>query len=1124
MSYWYPTQARTAALEAELNLLERLSSEQIRRLAKPLAPISHTLDREWNTEGFPQHQIGQWTWLASQFRMLAEADEAEAVIAGAALDFLGKHVKAGKIDSAVIQDLNWVLDSTLRRLRGKMRPERFRSYLTSEELSAIESRLAQFASVPEFDVDAIRQPVQKQIGELAALSLNGRIDGVVAKVDTLFEAAARSDKEGAAARAALLYLADEDDLARGTLGVLDLLDDVCVIDWAYAVVKGLTRCLPLLLAFLDQWPFVADLALAGAPPMPLGRFGQYIACAFLNSLFGERQPALLIVRESAGYGAIAALFAAVQCARLQADELDAEIGTWRAGQPVIVSDGLKKFKASFIGIEMLGDKPKIRLGVRKSGSLTVDMSIAPYIASSDAPHKLLCDGSAFSVWLKNRHIDPLVTLTGFGRRKLYQQECVMLLGPRHKLDDYFSCLRPFGTSASALLGARYVSADLTQHDLDYETSDTPFIYACSDPATACDLITKPPAHVSRWRVIVDGARAGRTLRALLQTSPEYADVPICIIGELHEREAAVDLLRGGMAIWYLENQDVEISPPTTPHANDEDDLLTKSLRRSGGHWAQTMNVRIIRNDFLECAEACLGKRKSSGDSEAPTQALEYAVAAFIRKATSCPCGSPEIEHQLGDEARKIAGQASVLSLFDTRAAEILALFRRWTISAPPRTDRQSELIDLIESIPPSLSVAILCRSERVAERCKAITETHPKLNRVIWANLGNLRKSAPYDCVVIPGWLDKMSMREIANNGYAGRLELILCPFEQRWFDSMCEASRNWERRLEEETATSLRQLHTFSKLKTGSASLWLEQVEERVGAVNVDPRDDRVEESDSPVFEEIEARAIAAVLQKRIDYGKADHPTASAQLVLFEEDGAYAFLPPGGRVIVLADADGPLDKRLLHRSGAERMLLRRVSMLELGMVLAFSSGDDRDLVDARADQFVRNAAAVREMAGMWKNALKRYLKPTTASYADFSRRMELEGERRDPYTVRTWATHTNSIAPRNYRILVPLIAKLTGDLYLQQRMPQVLTAIDLIYRARAEAADAIVREIFSGEIDVNAAQLSFELNGVSIRYFLHRVRELGGVQQVPIELIGKIGSLSDEPIGTGSSELVINL
>ena len=98
------------------------------------------------------------------------------------------------------------------------------------------------------------------------------MDGVVVKADALFEASARNGKEGAAARAALLYLADEDDAVGDAFGVLGLLDDVYVIDWAYAVVEGLTWCLPLLLAFLDQWPFVADLALAGTPPMPLDRF------------------------------------------------------------------------------------------------------------------------------------------------------------------------------------------------------------------------------------------------------------------------------------------------------------------------------------------------------------------------------------------------------------------------------------------------------------------------------------------------------------------------------------------------------------------------------------------------------------------------------------------------------------------------------------------------------------------------------------------------------------------------------------------------------------------------------------------------------------------------------------
>src|SRR5260370_29643374 len=132
-------------------------------------------------------------------------------------------------------------------------------------------------------------------------------------------------------------------------------------------------------------------------------------------------------------------------------------------------------------------------------------------------------------------------------------------------------------------------------------------------------------------------------------------------------------------------------------------------------------------------------------------------------------------------------QASVLNLYDTRADEILATFRQWTPSAPPKTDRQSELVNLVESIPLSRSITIVCRSEQVAKSCGAVTEAHPKLKRATWTNLERLRKSAPYDCVIVPGWLDKMSMREIASNGYADGLELILYPFEQRWFNSTRE-------------------------------------------------------------------------------------------------------------------------------------------------------------------------------------------------------------------------------------------------------------------------------------------------------------------------------------------------
>jgi hypothetical protein len=60
--------------------------------------------------------------------------------------------------------------------------------------------------------------------------------------------------------------------------------------------------------------------------------------------------------------------------------------------------------------------------------------------------------------------------------------------------------------------------------------------------------------------------------------------------------------------------------------------------------------------------------------------------------------------------------------------------------------------------------------------------------------MDDLRKYAPVRHLIIPGWLDRMSMREIANNGYSEHVELILFPFEQRWLRATLDANRKWER------------------------------------------------------------------------------------------------------------------------------------------------------------------------------------------------------------------------------------------------------------------------------------------------------------------------------------------
>jgi hypothetical protein len=94
----------------------------------------------------------------------------------------------------------------------------------------------------------------------------------------------------------------------------------------------------------------------------------------------------------------------------------------------------------------------------------------------------------------------------------------------------------------------------------------------------------------------------------------------------------------------------------------------------------------------------------------------------------------------------------------------------------------------------------VCRSARIAEKCRAAARDVEALAKVEWLNIERLRREAPYDRIIVPAWLDRFSTRELALNGYAPRLDFVLLPFERRWFDGPMTAMRRWERQQESRT------------------------------------------------------------------------------------------------------------------------------------------------------------------------------------------------------------------------------------------------------------------------------------------------------------------------------------
>lgn len=74
-----------------------------------------------------------------------------------------------------------------------------------------------------------------------------------------------------------------------------------------------------------------------------------------------------------------------------------------------------------------------------------------------------------------------------------------------------------------------------------------FIYACSDPSVAIDLLQEPPEHVARWNVIVDGARLGRSLCGIAATITSFG--------------AALSRHLLGLFLVYVSSQRLSLSIP-----------------------------------------------------------------------------------------------------------------------------------------------------------------------------------------------------------------------------------------------------------------------------------------------------------------------------------------------------------------------------------------------------------------------------------------------------------------------------------------------------------------------------------------------------------------------------------
>ena len=123
------------ALERELGAFEQaIASGTAADTVAQIGFLSEELVKAVRRPRFPAYQIPRWVWVASQYRL--HQDDKGGLIrsrSAAALTFLSSRLAAAEVADHVVQDLNWVLDSTIRTLsqfagdRSAQLPQRGRS-------------------------------------------------------------------------------------------------------------------------------------------------------------------------------------------------------------------------------------------------------------------------------------------------------------------------------------------------------------------------------------------------------------------------------------------------------------------------------------------------------------------------------------------------------------------------------------------------------------------------------------------------------------------------------------------------------------------------------------------------------------------------------------------------------------------------------------------------------------------------------------------------------------------------------------------------------------------------------------------------------------------------------------
>lgn len=1102
-SSFYPDSATTAEIRSQLRDFEseaELVSHDIPELLRSFSRVIHFAA---SNNLVPSYVLRDWVWIGSQIRIhQKEGGDVRTVVGRFVLYVaaqIGPEEDGGNID---LPSIRWVTAFTISVLLDDLSIEGPRAFMSADERRRAEDFWLSLYENDNIEISQLAEEVESYLKKFEDVASECYLPDLSNRVRELLRIANGSEEQSLWAAAALAYLVVEKDIVPDNLGYFGLVDDIFVLNQAFAMCCHQAPWLFLLDSFVAEWTDLGNLVIGDDgdfSPLP-----QYVQAVVGSALFGlEHGPATtcLTIPQTGLVAPCSAFFAALAAARKRqiAEPLSEEL---HDGDDVILASANRKVRARYRGTtEHEGET--FHMVELAQGRRAVRDEYLDAMHQVLTPHRTLSTSNEFQKW--QDEFSP-VLIEQLLRSKLRLDDLVpevLLVTSKKKLERWLQTFRPLGKRVSELLGVRYFMRSGLWEDLRGSIGTMPLLVACNDAYTAAELLRSDDEEEGcrflKW-VIVDVAGFGGDLSELMLTLGDNESIKCVFVAGLENAEVCQGLHAKGAEQLLVSPDDVgvmgprvEAVLPTSATSTYMEQIRIQRVKRS--------NVIEIDGEIVQdLYESTLAIQKTATEQgNSAFEILAYTLRQLIRKLTRIyyPLDEDE-ERDLNAIINSSMSIANAVKAYDAGIPGLVNTLER--LNGEPQILRR-KYIRIVEAQREFglKNATLFCESKAQYDRLAPVSKDLFGLGRESLVTLQDLRERSPSDCLLIPGWFDKRQMRELRASGFAESYWLFLYPFEHEWEKTSSKAQRRWVNRLTEATSKFGKRFERKYK-NFASAERWPEPK-----PVVTPEREASEEVADWPRSE-----VVAALSQERAKAsGRVE--TVSARMILFDDPEYFALLSPGGRAICLpevlqasgATVDSP-------QQSAESILSRPISEIRTGTVLAFPISSEGDLLDSLADEILQDSPGVRRLAGVWRVSLREYMAGHGVDPWSLTKKLREIGVERHVATVKHWLYTDETIAPRAWRKELPLIGQLTGNVELKNRFSLVSDAINRIYQARRDAADQLVDQLRTGKVDFEHGILTASIGEKSIEYRVLRVARIESKTEVAAELVGKLLSIAD--------------